>query len=208
MPLTTYQQHVFINCPFDEPFRSILEAIVFTVHDCGFVARSALEADDGSQVRITKIYAMIEQCGFGIHDISRTELDPGTLLPRFNMPLELGIFLGAKRFGSPKQRRKNCLILDRERYRYQKFCSDIAGQDVRAHDNDPARAIRIVRDWLRNGTAGTGIRMPGHGTIGVRYDTFRADLPVMCAELGLDPDDLIFNDYTTAIASWQQTNTW
>jgi hypothetical protein len=47
MPLPFYQQNVFINCPFDEPFRTILEAIVFTVHDCGFVARSALEADDG-----------------------------------------------------------------------------------------------------------------------------------------------------------------
>ncbi len=49
-------------------------------------------------------------------------------LPRFNMPLELGIFLGAKRFGSQKQKQKNGLILDREKYRYQSFCSDIAGQ--------------------------------------------------------------------------------
>ncbi len=208
MPLTSYQQNVFINCPFDEPFRTILEAIVFTVHDCGFVARSALEADDSSQVRIEKIYGIIEECGFGIHDISRTELDTATALPRFNMPLELGIFLGAKRFGGPKQKRKNCLILDRERYRYQQYCSDIAGQDIRAHRDDPEAAIRVVRDWLRNGTARSGVRMPGVSKIQERYRTFRADLPVMCDELGLDPDDLIFNDYTTAIASWQQANAW
>lgn len=104
MPLSTYQKNVFINCPFDPAFRTLLEAIVFTVHDCGFVARSALEADDSSQVRIAKIYRIISDCGFGVHDLSRTELDPTHSLPRFNMPLELGIFLGAKRFGDDTQR--------------------------------------------------------------------------------------------------------
>lgn len=208
MPLSRYQQNVFINCPFDWRFRHLLEAIVFTVHDCGFVARSALEADDGSQVRITKIYGIISECGFGIHDLSRTELDPTNSLPRFNMPLELGIFLGAKRFGDHDQRKKNGLILDREAYRYQKFCSDIAGQDIRAHADDPDEAIRIVRHWLRNGTTKAGVRMPGALTIQKRYAAFRTDLPVMTDELGWDPDDLIFNDYTTLIASWLLENQW
>lgn len=208
MPLDSYQQAVFLNCPFDDDFRSILEAIVFTIHDCGFIARSALEADDGSQVRIAKIYGIIRECAFGIHDISRTELDPVSSLPRFNMPLELGIFLGAKQFGSSKQKRKKALILDRGKYRYQGFCSDIGGQDVRAHGNDPEEAIRLVRNWLRTGTTGSGVLMPGAGTIQERYRQFRVDLPVMCGELHLDEDDLIFNDYTTLIASWLQTNAW
>jgi hypothetical protein len=65
------------------------------------------------------------------------------------MPLELGIFLGAKRYGSRTQIRKSCLILDREPYRYQIFCSDIAGQDIRAHHNDVGYAISAVREWLR-----------------------------------------------------------
>jgi hypothetical protein len=88
MPLSDYQQNVFLNCPFDPDFRLLLKAIVFTIHDCGFIARSALEADDGSQVRITKIYRIVAECGFGIHDLSRTELDSTYGLPRFNMPLE------------------------------------------------------------------------------------------------------------------------
>ena len=206
MPLSPYQQNVFINCPFDEDFRTLLEAIVFTVHDCGFVARSALETDDGSQVRIDKIYGIIAECGFGIHDISRTELDPANSLPRFNMPLELGIFLGAKRFGGSRQKAKTALILDREPYRYQKFCSDIAGQDVRSHGADPEEAIRIVRNWLRNATTGSGVIMPGAATIQGRYRQFRTDLPVMCEELELEEDQLIFNDFTTLIASWLQAN--
>src|SRR5207244_972943 len=123
-----YEYTVFINCPFDDAYRPLLEAVVFAVHDCGYVARSSLEVTDASQVRIEKITAIIEACRLGIHDISRTEIDPQTQLPRFNMPLELGLFLGAKRFGTGKHKAKTCLILDVERYRYQKFISDIAGQ--------------------------------------------------------------------------------
>ncbi|HYU25729.1 MAG TPA: hypothetical protein VEO74_11030 [Thermoanaerobaculia bacterium] len=133
MPDPSLAYGVFVNCPFDESYRPIFEAIVFAVHDCGYVARCSLEVSDASQVRIEKIAAIIAACKFGIHDISRTELDATTHLPRFNMPLELGLFLGAKRFGSPKQRSKTCLILDVERYRYQKFISDIAGQDIAAY---------------------------------------------------------------------------
>ena len=52
------------------------------------------ELDDGGQTRIDKIFALIEQCRYGIHDLSPTELDAVNNLPRFNMPLELGLFLG------------------------------------------------------------------------------------------------------------------
>ena len=208
MPANDYEKNVFLNCPFDPKFKTLLEAIVFTIHDCGFIARSALEADDGSEIRIAKIYRLIECCGFGIHDLSRTELDAANELPRFNMPLELGLFLGAKRFGSATQQRKNCLILDKEPYRYQRFCSDIAGQDVRAHGDDPDTAIALVRDWLRTGSSGSGIRMPGSAKIQERYAAFRLDLPLMADELDWDPDELIYNDYTNLIASWLQTNQW
>jgi hypothetical protein len=110
---------------------------VFTVSVCGFVPRCSLEHDDASQVRLEKIYRLIGSSSFGIHDISRTELDGENHLPRFNMPLELGFFLGAKQFGAGRHRSKRCLILDRDRYRFQKFISDIAGQDIKAHGNSP-----------------------------------------------------------------------
>ena len=103
MHSTHYHDNVFINCPFDSAYKPLFDAIVFAVHDCGFVARCALEEGDASQVRIDKIYNIIEDCRYGIHDISRTELDEVSGLPRFNMPLELGIFLGAKRFGVEDQ---------------------------------------------------------------------------------------------------------
>ncbi|MBE8232982.1 MAG: 2-C-methyl-D-erythritol 2,4-cyclodiphosphate synthase, partial [Endozoicomonadaceae bacterium] len=40
--------------------------------------------------------------------------------------------------------------LDKEAYRYQVFISDLTGQDIQAHNNDPAEAINKIRDWLNN----------------------------------------------------------
>ena len=100
---TSYDDNVFLNCPFDKNYWPILESITFAIHDCGFFARSALESDDGSEVRIRKIQDLVRICRYGIHDISRIELSQNSGLPRFNMPLELGIFLGAKSFGSGPQ---------------------------------------------------------------------------------------------------------
>ena len=97
MQPTDYNNNVFINCPFDSDYKPLFDAMIFTVHDCGFIARCALEEDDASQVRIDKIYSIIADCRYGIHDISRTQLDAASGFSRFNMPLELGIFLGAKK---------------------------------------------------------------------------------------------------------------
>ena len=122
-----YHTSVFINCPFDEDYRPLFDAIVYTVFRHGLKPRCALEAADGSAVRMDKITQIIAECRWAVHDISRTELNRSGL-PRFNMPLELGLFLGARRFGDRMQQRKNCLTLDRQPHRYQAFLSDIAGR--------------------------------------------------------------------------------
>ena len=154
-----YTENVFINCPFDDAYKHIFYAIVFTVFDCGYIARCSFEIEDSGEIRIEKITRIISQCQYGIHDISRTELDKETNLPRFNMPLELGMFLGAKRFGDIEQKKKICLILDKEPYRYQRFISDIAGQDIQSHNDEDSEAIRTIRNWLRN-VSGKG-NIPG-----------------------------------------------
>jgi len=88
--------HIFINCPFDQGYKPMFDAIVFAVTDLGFVARSAREEDDGGEFRLAKIQRIIEQCKYGVHDVSAVKLDSTHKLPRFNMPLELGLFLGCK----------------------------------------------------------------------------------------------------------------
>ncbi len=202
MAVAPYDFNVFVNCPFDKDYAPLFDAIVFAIHDCGFVARCAMEVDDSAQVRIDKLFDIIAECRYGIHDVSRTELDTTNGLPRFNMPLELGVFLGARRFGSGKQRGKACLVLDRERYRYQKFCSDIAGQDIKSHDGNVRKAVRVVRDWLRSAPAAKEVRLPSGKKIFERYESFLSDLPRLCDELDLDKNELIYNDYTTLVVEW------
>lgn len=201
MPAAQYDYNVFLNCPFDPAFRPLFQAIIFAVHDCGYIARCSLEIDDASEVRIEKISKVIASCRFGIHDISRTELDASTGLPRFNMPLELGIFLGAKRFGRAEQKRKSCLILDMERYRFQQYISDIAGQDIVAHAGRPEAAIKAVRDWLSNATP-KAIRIPSAATITTRYRSFQDELPDACAKLRWSADDLTFNNFVVLVEEW------
>ncbi|MEA5413709.1 hypothetical protein [Synechococcus sp. BA-132 BA5] len=208
MALTNYSINIFVNCPFDETYLPLMEAIIFAIHDCGFIARSALEAEDSAEVRIEKIAMIIKACKYGIHDISRTEPGIATGLPRFNMPLELGLFLGARRFGSKDDKTKACLILDSDRYRYQRFCSDIAGQDIQSHDACPEAAIKVVRNWLRNNCRGTGIAIPGGGAMVERFRLFQSELPLLCRVLRLERHELIFNDYTTLIAEWLKENSW
>lgn len=133
-------------------------------------------------------------------DISRTNPSPSKGLPRFNMPLELGLFLGAKYYGNKHQKGKGCLILDKERYRYQIFISDIAGQDIRDHDNQPEKAIMHVRDWLRSHHKDT--RAPGGQEICNRYHLFCKDLPEICRVVKQSPEDLTFNDYINAVSYW------
>jgi hypothetical protein len=123
------------------------------------------------------------------------------------MPLELGIFLGAKRFGGVKQKLKSCLILDREPYRYQVFCSDIGGQDISPHYNQVEDAIRAVRDWLRT-VKQDASQIPGGPRIAKRYVAFRRDLPTMCDTAGLHPTDIAFLDYRTMVIGWLEENEW
>jgi len=199
-----YGRSVFINCPFDTRYKDVFEAVIFAVADCGFRPRCALEIEDSSQVRMEKIFELIGECRFGIHDISSTDLDVETQLPRFNMPLELGLFLGAKRYGDAEQRRKIGLILDRTRFRYQAFISDISGQDIQDHEGDPQRAIVKVRNWLRSTSEKTSL--PGGKAIAERYARFCAQIPFLCSELKLSQAELTFTDYIWIVTQWLEKN--
>jgi hypothetical protein len=191
---------VFINCPFDKQYQPIFDAIVFCVVACGFEPRCTLELTDAGEVRIENIYRLIAQCNHSIQDISRTEVeDQPFRLPRFNMPLELGIFLGAKRFGR-RSSRKRCLIMDRAPYRYKRFISDIGGQDIKAHYTRPVNAIRHVRDWLQSAPGKAAI--PGGTKIWQDYQRFRRELPVIAEEAQLDPAQLTFIDYLQLVTNW------
>jgi hypothetical protein len=64
------------------------------------------------------------------------------------MPFELGLALGAKRFGRrPRDRIK---IMVGERYKLPAYLSDLGGNDPDAHEHEPDKVIRIVRNYLQH----------------------------------------------------------
>lgn len=196
---SAYDRNVFINCPFDDEYTPLFEAIVFTIQACGFrpiCARSRLNSSD---VRLQKIVDLIASCRFSIHDLSRTELDRVSTLPRFNMPLELGIDIGCRAYAAD-QSGKSFLIFDRDRHRFRTYVSDIAGQDIADHGNDPNTAIARVRDWLRTETGRTDI--PGSKAMQSKYVKFRNGLPAICERFELDISALTFPDFRFALALW------
>jgi hypothetical protein len=199
VPGAARKDSVFINCPFDRTYQPLFEVIVFTVIACGFVPRCALEEADAGDVRIEKLLRLIRGCRFAIHDLSAVELNANGL-PRFNMPFELGLDLGCKRFGSKIDGRKQLLIMDREQYRYQQFLSDIAGQDIRAHHHDIDEVANVVRSWLRTTSKRTSI--PGDGFIRDQFAAFASALPELCDEGRLNRGELQYVDYADLVNSW------
>ncbi|HTF04824.1 MAG TPA: hypothetical protein VK826_12400 [Bacteroidia bacterium] len=199
-----YASHVFINCPFDDGYKSMFEAIVFAVFDCGFIPRCALENGDSGTVRIEKIMNIIAVCKYGIHDVSAIQLDSATQLPRFNVPYELGLFIGCKRYGTGYHDEKVCLVLDADGLRYRSFISDFSGQDIRGHGNNPKTAIAHVRHFLAEQTQRKTI--PGASTIFDRYTQYLKDKPNSVKILNWDINDLPFKDLQYLINGWLSVN--
>ncbi|HMH20351.1 MAG TPA: hypothetical protein VK563_01175 [Puia sp.] len=196
MKVAGYNDSVFINCPFDNQYTPILRGIVYTVYRCGFFPKSALDEDDGLDNRLSKIIRKIRDSRYGIHDLSRIELNAADY-PRFNMPFELGIFFGARNLGDDSQKKKSALVLERTKYSYQQYISDLNGIDTKAHNNDPAIAMAKVRDWLR--TASGRKTIPGYAILTAQYQEFQDHLSDLTGELGFTVDNIPFIDFLNLV---------
>jgi hypothetical protein len=174
---TTFETSVFINCPFDSDYLPLLRAMLFALVRCGLTPRIATERADSGEVRYRKIVDLEKSCKFSIHDLSRLDRGGKKRLARYNMPFELGLDLGLRESGVAPWCDKSCLVLEKERYRYQKALSDIAGHDVKAHGDEPERLVRHVRDWLvDNGLAGIPYGTPLWEDFNIFYGALDAGL--------------------------------
>lgn len=180
-----------------------MQAAVFAVYRCGFYPKSALEQDNGVANRLDKIVKMINECRYGIHDISRTQLNSRGL-PRFNMPFELGIFIGASRFGGTAQKRKSAVIFDKTPYRYQQFLSDINGFDPKAHNNTQVNILRQIRNWLS--TESRRKNIPTAPILISEYRRFSRSLPGLLRTAGLHANTMTFGDLCVVIKNYLVTN--
>lgn len=197
-----FDKNVFINCPFDSEYSVLLRPLLFTI--IYFDLEPLLsQTQSSSNIRINQIKRHIRDSKFGIHDLSRSKALKKNELPRFNMPYELGLDIGCVEYGGKKFKEKKILILETERYHYQKVLSDIAGQDIESHNDDPKTLIKKVRNWFS--TVDNVNEYPGPTEIWVVYNQFYDDLTTKLTAKGYsssDVDDMPNADFIKFAKDW------
>lgn len=151
-----YHKNVFINCPFDDSYFELLQTLIFTICYYSFTPRLTLENSDSVQPRLEKNVQLIKESKYSIHDLSRLQSKSANEFYRLNMPFELGIDYGLRRFDA-EYSDKRSLILETERYDYMKAISDINGFDIKNHLDSPEKLIECVRAWFSETAKMTGM---------------------------------------------------
>jgi hypothetical protein len=203
---SNFAKSVFINCPFDTKFKPLLDVILFTIHDCDFTARHALESIGGKESRLAKIYRLINESQWSIHDLSRVQLSTGNKLPRFNMPFECGLAFGAMQYGKTNQR--DALVLTGVDFQDKASLSDLAGIDPGYHQNNPQLVISRVRKFLASKSSGKSIR--GANAIFKRYKKFNLKLHTIAQTKGISKKEIesfdYINDWVGLAIVWMAAN--
>ncbi len=140
---------VFLNIPYDNMFQNLCLAYICGISALGFVPRATLEIPGGSR-RLDRIFRLIRNCPFSVHDLSRVELDrkrPPT--PRFNMPFELGLCVAWERIGKKKH---TWFVYESRERRLAKSLSDLNGSDPHIHGGTVTGVLReLCSAFVRSG---------------------------------------------------------
>jgi hypothetical protein len=133
---------VFLNIPYDKEFEDLYVAYIVGLTQLGLRVNATLAVPN--QGRLEAIIGLIGKSNFSIHDLSRDKLSKG--IPRFNMPLELGLAL--YRSHATKGRHR-VYVFESKPYRAQKSTSDINGIDPQIHHGTAKGVMAGLRNILR-----------------------------------------------------------
>jgi hypothetical protein len=140
---------VFLNIPYDEEFRSLYLAYIVGLSQLGFDPFLTSGIAGGDR-RLDRILALIQNCRYSIHDLSRVELSaspPAT--PRFNMPLELGLTIA---WAKLNPRRHTWFLWESTPRRLHKSMSDLDGTDPYIHSGTVEGILSELRNaFVRDG---------------------------------------------------------
>jgi hypothetical protein len=137
--LPVERNSVFLNVPYDSRFQPLYFAYIVGLTELGLTPKATL-AIPGGVARLDRIFALIQRCGYSVHDLSRVEVDrtpPAT--PRFNMPFELGMAIAWAKLNPARHTWFVCESINR---RAQKSVSDLNGTDFNIHDGTPEGVMR------------------------------------------------------------------
>ena len=145
---SSFDTNVFINCPFDEEYKTFLHPMLFTIVYLGLHPQIAQTTDSGN-TRMERIIELIKKSKYSIHDLSRSVSTAAGEVARFNMPFELGLDIGI-RHASTRSRfsQKKSLIIEQDRFRYRKALSDISGNDIASYEGSAERLVHVIRHWF------------------------------------------------------------
>jgi hypothetical protein len=129
-------ESVFLNIPYDSQFEDLYLAYIVGLTQLGFKINATLAVPN--QGRLGRI---IEESDFSIHDLSRIEATSG--IPRFNMPLELGLALYRSYATNGRHR---VFVFEKKRYRMQRSTSDVNGIDPLIHNGNPKGVMVGLRN--------------------------------------------------------------
>jgi hypothetical protein len=132
-------ESVFLNIPYDDAFENLYLAYIVGLTQLGLAINAALAVPN--QGRLATIIELIDKSDFSIHDLSRVEVSRG--VPRFNMPVELGLALYRSHITNGQHR---VFIFERKQYRAQRSASDVNGIDPQIHNG----TVRGLMGGLRN----------------------------------------------------------
>jgi hypothetical protein len=144
----SFDNTVFINCPFDEAYAPLLESAIFTCVYLGFHPLLASISSETGEYRLEKIIGMIKQAKYSIHDLSRSKaLKKGDEF-RMNMPFEFGIDFGLRHSGRGRLKDKKFLVFEAAKFDLKRALSDTAGQDVEHHGDNYVSVVTSIRNFF------------------------------------------------------------
>jgi hypothetical protein len=135
-------ESVFLNIPYDEAFETLYVAYIVGLTQLGLRINATLAVTN--QGRLDTIINLIDQSDFSIHDLSRIESSRG--VPRFNMPVELGLALYRSHVAKGKHQ---VFIFESKRYRAQRSTSDVNGIDPQIHKGTAKGLMAGLRNIFR-----------------------------------------------------------
>ena len=147
----------FRNCPFDEDYDHILQAVLFCLVRFGLKPRIAMERSDAGESRINKILGLIQSSRYSIHDLCRCQARDEGEYYRLNMPFELGLDFGCRRYGGGRLATKVIIESpDREILRLEHMVLNgleprLPRVDLRTVEVAAGRyvlLIRVPRSWI------------------------------------------------------------
>ena len=188
MPPENFRTNIFINCPFDNEYKSLLQPILFTIVYLGFNPRLSSERSDSLEQRIDKILSLIKSCKYSVHDLSRLKAEKANDIFRLNMPFELGIEYGCRRISTNYLKGKKTLILEKRLYDIRRALSDLSGVDIKSHNNKPAKTVQALQHWF---IETVGMKEPDSpSVIWDRFNEFASDFYLRRKREGYSKDDL------------------